>query len=137
MQRVKWFDKDIVSRLDIWEGSIIKGIPVTNIKPEDREKVKNTILYIQEHFDHICQAMLEALLPTLTQWKMQDYKTKELVTTIRQLHETHETEVIADMEAGCILCLRAACPKVAYAYSLSKAETLRATQKWGLICRKK
>lgn len=105
----KWFDKKIVSRLHVWEGSVVKSIPVTKIKPEDKEKVRNTILYIQENFDHIYQVMLETLLPTLIEWEMKNFKTGEPVTTIQQLHDAHDTEVIAGMEAGCITTLQLNC----------------------------
>ena len=105
----KWFDKKIVSRLHVWEGSVVKCIPVTKIKPEDKEKVRNTILYIQENFDHIYQVMLETLLPTLTGWGMQNFKTREPVTTFQQIHDAHGTEVIAGMEAGCITTIQLNC----------------------------
>lgn len=105
----KWFDKNLVSKLCIWEGSMVKSRPVTKIKPESKQKVINTILYIQENFDHIYQAMLEALLPTLTGWKMQNYETNEPVNTVQQLHNAHGTNVIAGMEAGCITNLQLNC----------------------------
>lgn len=105
----KWFDKKLVSRLQVWEGSVDKCIPVTKLRPEDKEKVRNTILYIQENFEHIYQVMLETLLPFLTEWEMQDFTTGKPVTTIQQLHEAHETQVIADMEAGCITKLQLNC----------------------------
>lgn len=105
----KWFDKSIVSKLCIWEGSIEKCRPVTKIKTEDVPKVKNTLLYIQENFDHIYQAMLERLLPSLIKWKMQNRKTQEPVTTIQQLHNAREIYEIAGMEAGCITKLQLNC----------------------------
>ncbi|MDE6518704.1 MAG: hypothetical protein K2L18_12830, partial [Acetatifactor sp.] len=37
----KWFEKNIVSKLCIWEGSMVKSRPVTKIKPEDKQKVIN------------------------------------------------------------------------------------------------
>ncbi len=97
-----WFDKDIVSQLWIWEGSIVNGRAVTKIEPECRQKVINTIMYIQENFDHIYQAMLERILPILMGWNMQNCVTHEPVTAIRQLHDAREIEVAAGMEAGCI-----------------------------------
>lgn len=105
----KWFDKKLVSRLHVWEGSVVKCIPVTKIRPEGKEKIRNTILYIQENFEHIYQVMLETLLPFLTEWEMRNFGTGEPVTTVRQLHEAHGTQVIADMEAGCITKLQLNC----------------------------
>lgn len=105
----EWFDKNIVSRLHIWEGSIDKCIPVTKIRPEDKQKVMNTIAYIRENFDHIYQVMLETLLPTLTKWEMRNHITGEPVLTIQQLHDAHETQEIAGMEAGCITTIQLNC----------------------------
>ena len=105
----KWFDKNIVSKLCIWEGSVVNGVPATKIKPEDKQKVRNTIMYIQDNFDHIYQAMLEALLPTLIKWKMQNFRNSEPVTTIQQFHDAHNKSEIAGMEAGCITNLQLNC----------------------------
>ena len=85
----KWFDQKIVTRLNIFEGSVVQCIPVTKIQPEGtQQKVKNTILYIQENFDHIYQTMLERLLPSIIEWGVRDEDTDELITTIEQFHKT-------------------------------------------------
>lgn len=105
----QWFDKDIVSKLCIWEGSIVNCIPATKLRLEDRQAVINTISYIQENFDHIYQVMLETLLPTLMQWKMQNFQTNEPVITVQQLHDAHNSTVFAGMESGCITNLQLNC----------------------------
>lgn len=105
----KWFDKKLVLQLHILEGSVVKCIPVTKIKPEDKDKIRNTILYIQKNFEHIYQVMLETLLPFLMEWEVQNFRTGELVTTIGQLHDAHSTQVIADMEAECITNIQLNC----------------------------
>ncbi len=107
--RGKWFDKDIVSRLWIWEGSAAQGIPVTKINPEDVQKVKNTIQYIQENFDHIYQVMLETLLPTVREWGIPDCEANEPIKTIQQIHGNRQTSDVAGMEAGCITNLQLNC----------------------------
>lgn len=106
----KWFDKDIVSRFHIWDGVDDKQcLKVYKIKPEDVPKVKNTISYIRNNFDHIYEVMLEKLLPTLVDWNVQDCETDEPVTTIQQLHKNHMTKVTAGMEAWCITNIQLNC----------------------------
>lgn len=63
----------------------------TKIKKEDITMLKNTISYIQENFDKIYQAMLEALLPFVTNWGMENRQTQEKVTTIEHLHDKIES----------------------------------------------
>lgn len=105
----KWFDKNIATVFDIWEGSIIDCMKLTKIRPEDRQKVKNTILYIQENFDHIYQTMLESLLPWIVEYEMQDDETGELITTIEQFHQTRWFREIAGFETGSIKRLQLNC----------------------------
>ncbi len=105
----KWFDQKIVTRLNIFEGSVVQCIPVTKIQPEDQLKVKNTILYIQENFDHIYQTMLERLLPSIIEWGVRDEDTDELITTIEQFHKTRWSREITGMEAESIRCLQLNC----------------------------
>lgn len=105
----KWFDQKIVTRLNIFEGSVVQCIPVTKIQPEDQLKVKNTILYIQENFDHIYQTMLERLLPSIIEWGVRDEDTDELITTIEQFHKTRWSREIAGMEAESIRCIQLNC----------------------------
>ena len=83
----KWFQHDIQVELYIYGGDLINSyLCPTKIKPEDRQKVKNTIAYIQEHFDQIYEALLNALLPSLKEWNMQNKETGAYVETIEQLH---------------------------------------------------
>lgn len=105
----KWFDKNIVTRLSIWEGSVVQCVPVMKIKSEDKQRVKNTIQYIMENFDHIYQTMLEALLPWLIQYETTDDETGELITTVEQFHNNRLSREIAGMEAGCISHLQMNC----------------------------
>lgn len=105
----KWFDKNIVSALHIWNGIDDQCLKVYKIKPEDAPKVKNTIAYIRENFDHIYGAMLEILMPMLVDWNVQDCETGEPVTTIQQLHKNRHTKVIAGMEAWCIANIQLNC----------------------------
>ena len=105
----KWFDKDIVAKLSIWEGTVVQCISVTKISSDDKQRVKNTILYIRENFDHIYQVMLGALLPWLVQVGVRDDETDELVTTIEQFHNIRSSHVIAGLEAGCIRHLQLNC----------------------------
>lgn len=116
----KWFDQKIVTRLNIFEGSVVQCIPVTKIQPEDQLKVKNTILYIQENFDHIYQTMLERLLPSIIEWGVRDEDTDELITTIEQFHKTRWSREIAGMEAESIRCLQLNCKyqKMTWWYTL-------------------
>lgn len=104
-----WFDKDIVSQLHIWDGIDGQFLKNYRIKPEDIQKVKNTIAYIRENFDHIYEAMLGKLLPTLVDWNAQDCETGEPVTTIQQFHKNRTTKVIAGMEAWCITNIQLNC----------------------------
>ncbi|MCM1091451.1 MAG: hypothetical protein NC092_03360 [Butyrivibrio sp.] len=105
----KWFDRNIVSRLNIWEGSIVNYQPVRKIRPEDREKIKNTIRYIRDNFDHIYQVMLETLLPTIIEWGVPDCKTGEPITTIQQIHDNHGSQIKAEMESWCITNIQLNC----------------------------
>lgn len=105
----KWFDKNLVLQLWIWEGSIVLHHAVTKIDLKDRQKVKNTIQYIQENFDHIYQVMLETLLPTLIKWNVPDCENGGPITTIQQIHGNRQTNEIAGMEAGCITKLQLNC----------------------------
>lgn len=105
----EWFDKKVVSRLHIWEGSVDNGISVTKITPEDAQRVKNTISYIRENFDRIYQVMLEKLLSVFVEEEVYDEETDEQVTTIQQLHSLRYIEEIAGMEAGCITNLQLNC----------------------------
>lgn len=89
----------------LMEGSV----RFNELKQQIKQKIKNTILYIQQNFDHIYQVMLETLLPTVTEWEMQNYRTGEPVTTFQQLHDAHGSEVIAGMEARCITNLQLNC----------------------------
>lgn len=108
-EKGKWFDKNIVTRLSIWEGSVVQCVPVMKIKSEDKQRVKNTIQYIMENFDHIYQTMLEALLPWLIQYEATDDETGELITTVEQFHNNRLSREIAGMEAGCISHLQMNC----------------------------
>ncbi len=105
----KWFDKNIITELSILEGTVVECIAVTKISPEDAQKVKNTILYIQENFDHIYQTMLEKLLPNLIEWGIKDEETGELITTIEQFHNSRWSREIAGMEAESIRHLQLNC----------------------------
>ena len=125
----KWFQHDIQAELHIYGGNLINSyLCPTKIKPEDRQKVKNTITYIEEHFDQIYEAMLEALLPTLKGWEMRNKDTGEYVETIEQLHEardkrlngkyfktTEELQEVSDkkrkvaLETGCFNMLQLNC----------------------------
>lgn len=109
----KWFDKKIVSQLYIRDVSVVGNTDrkrvVTKIKPEDKQKVKNTILYIQENFDHIYRVMLDTLLPVLIKWEVQNHETKEPITTIQQLHDAREIYETAGMESGCIKNIQLNC----------------------------
>lgn len=103
-----WFDKNIVSELCIWGGEANHTL-VTKIEPECRQKVINTIMYIQENFDHVYQAMLEKILLIATEHELLDLAFYEPITTIRQLHEAREIREISGMEADCIRHIQLNC----------------------------
>uniref|UniRef100_UPI0040564BE6 hypothetical protein n=1 Tax=Agathobacter sp. TaxID=2021311 RepID=UPI0040564BE6 len=108
----EWFDKAIISALTIFASSPPVNYQYsTKIEPEDKPYIKNTLSYIRNNFEHIYQVMLETLIPFIREWEdMENCKTHELVTTIRQLHEAREKDEIMDgMDAGSLNLLQLNC----------------------------
>lgn len=104
----KWFDNNILTPLVIYKGCSDWKIE-TQIEKQDVQKIKNTISYIQDNFDRIYQAMLEALLPFLIRWEMENMETHEKVMTIQDLHHARDGEVKNETEVGCIAAIQLNC----------------------------
>ncbi len=104
----KWFENDIYTPLWIYKGSAGWKIE-TKIEKGDVLKIKNTISYIQENFDRIYQAMLEALLPFVVKWRMENQETHEKIMSIQQLHDARDVVIEEEMETRCIVSLQLNC----------------------------